>query len=197
MTVDRCRRGAGAIPFAVAVTLLVVAPDYVAGQEERRMGWTSDRHALRVGDLVTVFVDESTRASADRTDVRLQNRSRNLSLQGGGDQGVSVGARSQADLGDRLRGESARRETFVTEVSARVVEVGPGGLVRVEGEKRIRIDGHEQVVTLSGWLRSADISSRNTVESWRIADADIRYRASGDMGRPRGILGRLVGWFWP
>jgi flagellar basal body L-ring protein FlgH len=163
-----------------------------------RASWTSDRHELGLGDIVTIRVDEATLATASAWDSRSQNRNRDLTLQGGvGGQGGGGGATSRADLSDRVRGESTRRELFSTDVSARVVEHGPGGVVRVEGEKRVRIDGHEQIIAISGWLRSADISGFNTVESWRLADAEIRYKADGDMRRVRGLWGRLLGRLWP
>ncbi|TVR57217.1 MAG: hypothetical protein EA421_01480 [Gemmatimonadales bacterium] len=191
-------RPRGVIMWVAAVVLWVGLPGSLVGQEEGRRSWTSDRHQLQVGDLVTVLVDESTLASANRVDVRVQNRDRDLNLSGGMDgQGVNAGARSRADLTDRTRGESARRERFATEVSTRVVEEASGGMVRVEGEKRVRIDNHEQIIALSGWIRSADVSGQNTLESWRMADAQIRYSSSGDMGRVRGIWGRLLGWLWP
>lgn len=195
----RMGNGGGVIVWGLILLLLAMGPWTLHAQElEGRRSWTSDRHPLQVGDLVTVLVDESTLATANRVDVRVQNRNRDLVLQGGMDgQGINAGGRSRADLTDRTRGESARRERFATEVSTRVVEAAPGGLVRVEGEKRVRIDNHEQVIALSGWVRAADVSGQNTVESWRIADADIRYGSSGDMGRVRGIWGRLLGWLWP
>lgn len=163
-----------------------------------RASWTSDRHALVVGDLVTILVDESTLATSDVRDLRTQNRSRDLGVEGAVQgEGGAVGASSRADLSDRTRGESVRRERFATEISARVVEEGPGGVMRVEGERRVRIDGHEQIVAISGWLRPADLSGRNTVESWRLADVSVRYGASGDMRRVRGLWGRLIGRLWP
>jgi len=186
------------IVWAAAMVLWAGLPGPLVGQEEGRRSWTSDRHHLQVGDLVTILVDESTLASANRVDLRVQNRDRDLRLAGGLDgQGVNAGARSRADLTDRTRGESARRERFATEVSTRVVEESPGGMVRVAGEKRIRIDSHEQVISLSGWIRSADVSGQNTLESWRMADAEIRYTSSGDMGRVWGFWGRLLGRLWP
>lgn len=174
------------------------APQATEAPAPVRASWTSDRHTLVMGDLVTVLVDESTLATSDVRDQRSQTRSRDLGIEGGaGGQGGAAGASSRADLNDRTRGESVRRERFATEISARVVESGPGGVVRVEGEKRIRVDGHEQIVSISGWLRPADLSGRNTIESWRMADVSVRYGASGDMRRVRGLWGRLIGRLWP
>jgi flagellar L-ring protein FlgH len=168
------------------------------GDAGARSSWTSDRHELREGDLVTIFVDESTLATANHVDTRTQGRSRELGLSGSADGTAAGGAvQSRADLRDRTHGESSRRERFATEVSAQVVEVGANGIVRVEGRKRVRIDGHEQVISLAGWLRPTDISGVNTVESWRLADAQVEYESSGNMRRQRGLIGRLVGWLWP
>ncbi len=185
----------GAAGAGMVLVLLLAGASTAEGQVA---SWTSDRHTLRVGDLVTVLVNESTLASANRTDSRVQNRSRDLGLDAGtGSSSVSGGLRSRADLGDQMRGESSRRDRFVTEVSARVVEEDESGALRLEGVKQLQIDGHEQTLSIAGWFRSADLSGANTLESWRLADAEIRYGSQGDLGRVRGVWGRLFGWLWP
>jgi flagellar L-ring protein precursor FlgH len=160
--------------------------------------WTSDQRTLQVGDIVTILVNESTLATASRTDVRADDRNREL---GGGfnvaGEGSSGSARTRADLSDRFRGESSRQERFVTEVSARVVERSENGLVRIEGQKRVVIDNHRQDIAISGWVRTQDISRANTVSSIRIADVEVSYGSRGGLGRVRGIWWRLIGWLWP
>lgn len=167
--------------------------------------WTGDRRHFEPGDLITVLVDEYTLASADRANTALDDRSRRASL-AVGDRGGRTGLDQVVDLGirasntgeSRERGLATRRDRFTAELTVRVLDIEPDGSLRVEGARTLRIDDHEQEVRLTGWVRPADVSARNVVESWRIANASIEYRSTGQLGTPRaGFLSRLIGWLWP
>ncbi len=197
-------RPRAALPLLAVMAFLLVGtavqPPEARAQtmDAPRQSWTSDQRTLRIGDIITILVDESTIASANRTDVRSQDRNRDLGIgYNVAGEGSSASASSRVDHSDRFRGESSRQERFVTEVSARVVEQGENGLVRIEGEKRVTIDNHEQQIAISGWVRSQDISRSNTVASVRLADAEVTYGSRGNLGRVRGIWWRLFGWLWP
>ncbi|MGI9626406.1 MAG: flagellar basal body L-ring protein FlgH [Longimicrobiales bacterium] len=153
-----------------------------------RQSWTSDTRELDLGHIVTVLIDEQTLASADKEVTALRDRSRDL--------GVTVnssggGLRTNNDVSDRQRGESSRRERFVAEISARIVEKGPGDVLKIEGLKKLQIDEHEQEVTIRGWVRSSDVTISNTVESWRIADAEILYDSNEELGKAGGFWSKL------
>src|SRR5690606_944228 len=111
---------------------------------------------------------------------------------------VDVGVQTRLAGESRERGQATRQDRLAAEVTVRVVEVGPGGLLRVEGSKTVVMDDHEQQVTLSGWVRPEDISPQNVIDSWRISDSRIEYRAAGDLGKPRsGLLSRILDLIWP
>ncbi len=154
-----------------------------------RQSWVSDRRALVVGQIVTILIDEQTLASADKEQTAVRDRSRDVGVALNGSGG---GLRTDNDVSDRQRGESSRRERFVAEITARVAEIGPGDALRIEGLKRVQIDDHEQAVTIRGWIRSSDISPRNTVESWRIADAEILYDSNDELGKAGGFWSKLL-----
>jgi flagellar L-ring protein FlgH len=160
-----------------------------------RSSWTSDRHMVEVGDVVTILVDEYTLASSRLAELARTERDRDLSLRGG--VGMATGVRSVNDVNARTRGESSRTERFSAEVSARVLEVTPGGMIRLEGKRKLQIDQHEQEITIRGWLRVQDLSTQNTVESWRIADAEILYASNGKLGRAGGFWSRIIDLIWP
>ncbi|MDH3222815.1 MAG: flagellar basal body L-ring protein FlgH [Gemmatimonadota bacterium] len=149
----------------------------------------SDRRALVVGQIVTILIDEQTLASADKEQTAVRDRSRDVGVAVNGSGG---GLRTDNDVSDRQRGESSRRDRFVAEITARVAEIGPGDALRIEGLKRVQIDDHEQAVTIRGWIRSSDISPRNTVESWRIADAEILYDSNDELGKAGGFWSKLL-----
>lgn len=193
--------GAAALPLAAQEPPAPPPPPGAAAASPPaagRISWTGDRMRLMAGDLVTVLVDEYTLATANRDEALLRDRNRNLGLAGGsGDTSVSAGLRSTNDERDRSRAETVRRDRFATDVTTRVVEVGPDGSLRLEGSRLMRIDDHEQTLVVRGWVRPGDIGSGNAVPSYRLADAEIIYRSNGKLGRSRSFLGRLIDRVWP
>jgi len=158
-----------------------------------RASWVSDRMAYQVGDIVTILIDELTLASADKNVTNSRERGRDVSLGLGTGGSTSGGSLSTGnDLRDRTRGESSRRERFSAELSARVVEVSPAGTLRIEASKKLQIDEHEQEVVVRGWVRAEDVSVDNTVDSWRVADAEIVYGSNGALGKSGGIWSKLL-----
>jgi flagellar basal body L-ring protein FlgH len=111
-----------------------------------RASWLSDRQPLRVGDIITIVVDEQTHAREQTSTVATANRSHH------------------ARLG------------IVAVISVRVTELDPAGNARVEGLKNVSVDGRTQVVQVKGLIRPDDVSSENTVPSSRVADAVISYK---------------------
>lgn len=158
-----------------------------------RSSWTSDRIPLQLGDVVTILIDELTQASADRDEYTARNRDRDVSLLGGSATSPGgLGLRTRNDVQDGKSGESSRRERFTAELSTRVVEVGPGGLLRIEGKKKVKIDDHEQEVTISGWIRAHDVTTGHLVDSWRVADAEITYTSNGSLVKTGGFWSKIL-----
>lgn len=173
-------------------------PVTAADARPARSSWTGDRTRLGPGDLVTVLVDEHTLATANRDEGLVRNRGRNLGVSAGaGTGGAGFGARTVNDERDRTRAETYRRDRLAAEVTARVLEVGPDGSLRLEGRRLLRIDDHDQELTVRGWIRPGDVGGGNTVASYRLADAEILYETNGSLGRSRSLLGRLLDRVWP
>jgi flagellar L-ring protein precursor FlgH len=180
---------------AAAVAAMAGTPSSVFGQDAPAAGspglasWTSDVVVLAPGTLVTILIDEYTVATADRDDAAVRERDRQVSLDtpGGG-----LSARTENNVSSRTRGGATRRERFSAEITARIVEMLPGGLARIEGTKIMQIDAHEQSVTIKGIIRPQDVSLDNTIESWRVADAEILYEANGSLAKAGGFWSKLL-----
>lgn len=158
-----------------------------------RSSWTSDRAPLRVGDVVTILVDELTQVSAGSDEVASRDRDREMGLGAAAQgRGASGSLRTNNDVARRDRGETSRRQRFTAELGARVVEVGPGGMLRLEGVRKVRVDKHEQEVVVRGWVRPNDVAMDNTVQSWRVADAEILYTSNGSLTKAGGVWSRLL-----
>jgi flagellar L-ring protein precursor FlgH len=160
-----------------------------------RTSWLADGTTLRVGSIVTVFIDEVTLASADISVFERRDRGRDVRF-ALPSQGTNFGLQTQNDVGEQEQGESSRRERFQAEMSARVVEI-VGDLARIEGTRRMGIDEHEQSVTLRGWVRARDLSTQNTIESWRIADAEILYSSNGELRNTGGFWSTILNLILP
>lgn len=173
----------------------------------RNINWTSDRRTFVVGDVIQVLVDEYALASAtkDNTSAASRNRQLDLDLQPPalpgsaspiGDVNAKIGT---GDASSSQQRGNARRDTrYVGQVAVRVVAVTPEGLLQVKGSKTIDVDKNKALLTVSGFVRPIDVGARDAVRSEAIADAQISYSAKGGLGKPRnGIVGKLLGLFWP
>lgn len=166
-----------------------------------RQSWTSDRRAFVVGDVVTVLVDEFTLLSAANGNTALDTRRRqaNFGLETGTPPGTHFALDTRNDAESRQRGEATRTQRLQSELSVRVVGIDPAtGLLNIKGARLVALDKSKQEVVLSGWIRPQDVTLANTVDSWRVADAQVAYTGKGPLGKPKGgIVGRVLGGLWP
>lgn len=197
-------------PVMVLLVLGGVAPAVLDAQEASpragRQSWTMDRRALTEGDVLTVVMDEYTSATQHSGNAAHRSRSRtvdadvsqNVIRRPGVPTTIGAGAASATRGDSRERGDAVRENTFVGEITVRVTGVEPNGMLRIEGSKRVNVDKSAQEIAVSGLVRPEDISSANVVESWRVADLDLRYNSKGSLSRPRGsVFGRILDAVWP
>ena len=189
----------GAQPAAAAPAATPAATAAPAAAAPRRASWTSDRREFVVGDIITVLIDDYTISTAVKENLNTDNRSRGLSATAaipGQSQRAAIDSRNTAD--QMQRGQARRENRFQNEMSVRVVAVGPGGLLQVKGEKVITVDKAAQDVAFAGWIRAQDVGTGNTIESSRVADAQLSYSSPGGLGKPKqGLVTKLLGVLWP
>jgi flagellar L-ring protein precursor FlgH len=143
---------------------------------------TSDSRAFRVGDIVTVNLQETTQASKKAGTSYSKESADNINapnLLGKtfGKGAVGLGA-SNSFTGDAT---STQQNALTGAITVIVQEVLPNGLLRVSGEKTLTLNQGEEFVRLRGYLRAADIDADNQVSSLRIANARIAYSAQGTL----------------
>ena len=185
----------GAAPAQAAPPAPVLTSTSVPG----RQSWFSDRRDYHLGDIVTVLVDEYTLTSLDKEVNATENRQRGLGL------GIttpssskSFGINSNNNNQSQNSGLDARTNRITTDMSARVVAIGPNGVMQLKGTKMIKVEDSKVNLVLTGWVRVQDVAPDNSVQSFRMADADLDYQAEGPLGHAKsGIIGRLLGAFWP
>lgn len=193
-------------PAAAAPAATPAAPQWQptpAANRPAMRSWTGDRREFAVGDIVTVLVDDYTISSAIKDDVAQQRRRRDLGASIDVDAGskptsidARIGTRNDGDT--QQRGEARRENRFQSEMSARIVAAGPNGTYQIRGTRVVDVDKGKQDVAVSGWIRAQDVSAANTIESARIADAQVTYQSPGPLGKTKsGLLTRIVGLVWP
>lgn len=168
---------------------------------ENGHGLFADFRAYRVGDLVTVRLDESSKAAGDSS--TKMDRESHESMGVPNFFGLTTAlAKAYPDVnpekliewmgesGFNGAGTTSRGNKLDGSISVRVKKVLPNGDLFVEGTKVILINDEEVHMYVSGVIRAEDIDSGNSVNSSTIADAQIEF--SG-----RGVLtdNQKPGWF--
>lgn len=167
---------------------------YQAGYEVRLF---EDLKARRVGDIITIVLQENTSASktaktsTDRqssVDIKppiilgstptfnapgllplASNRGNTLEI--GLGSGNTFEGTADSEQSNRLTGN----------IAVTVAEVYPNGNMRIQGEKWITLNQGEEFIQISGIVRQQDVRPDNTILSTLVADARIAYSGKGSL----------------
>jgi flagellar L-ring protein precursor FlgH len=173
--------------------------------------WQAKRRDYRVGDIITVLLSESTQAARSLNN-ETSRESSNDSVPAGVNTALQAanvtlnGTRllnglktDGANISNRGTGVADQRASLSGSVAATVIEVQANGNLVVRGEKQLSLSEGGEVIQVSGVIRPNDVSAINTVQSRRLANAQISYRAVGDLANAT-----RAGWgtsflykFWP
>ncbi len=151
-----------------------------------------DHRPSKVGDIVTVLVEEKTKAKDEaNTDISKENSST-------ASDGVGIlnfirklGFSTESTMGGD--GSTERTHNLSTTVTCTVTEVLPGGNLRVEGSKNIQTHKENMTLQIEGILRPLDVGPDNTIHSDRLANITVSVEGIGtisDIQNP-GLLTRL------
>ena len=164
---------------------------------------------LKVGDLITVLLSETTPASRS-SDISTSRAATNdvvteaqkdsvLSKIGRGTGFFSDFKLDGGTVTSDGTGTAGQAASLTGSISAMVVEVLSNGNLIILGEKQLALTEGSEFIRVKGIIRPADIQPDNTVLSRRIANAQISYRGTGDLAnasKPGWGTG-LIFKFWP
>jgi len=143
---------------------------------------TSDSRAFRVGDVVTILLQETTQASKKAGTSFSKGSSASVNpLKALGKTFGRTGIDVSADRSFNGDATSTQQNALSGAVTVMVQEVMPNGLLRVAGEKRLQLNQGEETLRLKGYVRAADIDNSNQVSSLRVANARIAYSGQGSL----------------
>ncbi|MGD8429208.1 MAG: flagellar basal body L-ring protein FlgH [Ectothiorhodospiraceae bacterium] len=175
---------------------------YQAGYDMRLY---EDRTARRVGDIVTVILEEETDASNDANTKMGKDYSYDLPTPTIAGRPVtfdgtdfSFGVDSQQDF--EGGGSTSQSNALSGTLTATVVRRAPNGNLVIQGQKRLTLNQGDEYVTITGTVRPDDIGPNNTVSSTRVANAQISYTGSGALAdsNTMGWLSRIFNSvLWP
>lgn len=189
----KIRNAAMVIGLAAALTGVVHAGESMF-DEKTYQALVADQKAFKVGDALTVLIQESASASSS-VDAKA-SRTMDLGLHGQtiGQQarGLSAGTNSSSDGG----GQVVRSGRVTAQITVTVMEIQPNGEMLISGQQTVDLNGESQIIAVSGRVRSRDISDANSVLSSRLADPRITYSGQGYMAEKSqpSIWARVITW---
>ncbi|MDN5870096.1 MAG: flagellar basal body L-ring protein FlgH [Nitrococcus sp.] len=164
-----------------------------------------DRTARRVGDIVTVMLDEKTNASKDASTELGRNYTYGLPTPTLLGQpltlnGTPIAFDVESDQDFQGGGSTSQSNALSGVITATVVRVKPNGNMVIQGQKKLTLNRGDQYITITGEVRPYDIGPGNTVSSTRVANARISYTGDGALAdsSTMGWLARLfMSVIWP
>lgn len=169
---------------------------YQAGRDVRLF---EDLRASRVGDILTVRLDEQTAASKNAQ--TSTDKSTSADFEGPTVFGRPVTRDGVPILSGALdgstefsgEGASSQSNSLQGDITVTVVERMANGNLRVRGEKWVTLNQGEEFIRLAGIIRPYDIEPDNSVSSRKVADARITYSSKGVLAAAnrQGLLSRF------
>lgn len=168
-------------------------------QSSRNYNLYGDTVALNVGDILTVTLEESTRASKNaESSITKDNEISMLDPQILGKGNIGLGTNINVERDFEGQAEADQSNSLAGNITVTVTEVLPNGVLHIRGEKWLSLTNGDEYIRLTGLVRPEDISPDNTVASNRIADARIAYGGTGDFDQANqmGWLARFFNSEW-
>jgi flagellar L-ring protein precursor FlgH len=170
-------------------------------QDGQAQALVGDKRASKIGDLLSIIVQESNSTAKDTSTKTARSASVDANIStflyspdasgllthNGAMPALKANAGSGFDGGGKINNS----ERIVARISVRVLDVLPNNNLVVEGRRQTAFAGETQDIILRGIVRPEDISPNNTVFSFNVADSSIRFLSKGDLA-----TSQRKGWFF-
>lgn len=199
--------------FALALLisgLLIGVPLYADSLWDTGKGnlYSAERRKPKVGDVVTIVVSEASSAQQEATTRTSKESGVGLDLESGWDQVANLlgsetirktySGKLKGNDEFRGTGQTARKSTVRAMVTAVITEILENGNVYVVGEHKVKVNQEMETIRISGIIRPSDISAANTIDSYKIAKAEVSVNGSGVIGSKQspGVLTKMFNWLF-
>mgnify|MGYP001280434007 CR=1 FL=1 len=172
-----------------------------------------DTRARKVGDLVTVVLNET--ATSTQTATTDTSKSSSIDLKAESMLGLPSNMNVQNFLGmgtnfnpalkgstekaNKGSGTTTRSGSLTGTLSATIIAINGNGNFNIEGKRSVTVNNEEQLMVLTGTVRPSDINYDNTINSSLIANAAITYSGEGVIADEQrvGWMMRIMSVIWP
>ncbi|MBQ9486891.1 MAG: flagellar basal body L-ring protein FlgH [Selenomonadaceae bacterium] len=180
--------------FVVTLALMFGVTAFSTGEarslwQDRTHSIYADKKARNVGDILTIVISESTTQTATKS--RTNSKTSEINL----DAGVGIFRflkAASAGGSDSFEADGSASDTnrYSGRITVTVVEVLPNDNMIVEGTQSIWQNRDEHKITLRGIIRRDDVLMDNTIPSYKVADATIKFDGKGPLNakQRQGIL---------
>ena len=171
-------------PVAAAPSKPATGAIYVGRQSD---SWFGKSRSFQVGDVITVLLNESSQATRTQNGTITRDSTNNMIPTGLSSWGAGVGGLMKGfkmdggSMSNKGTGAADQQASLTGSVAVAVVEVMPNGNLVLRGEKQLALTEGTEVIQVAGIIRPDDVSPSNTVQSKRLANAQIAYRGTGDL----------------
>lgn len=159
-----------------------------------------DMVARRVGDILTVIIQEETIANYSASTQASKSDSGGFTPTFVVDFFTRIfrpfsASSTSAQKGD---GTTTHKNKMDSKMSVVVKSVMPNGNLVIEGNRSLTTNRETQTITLSGVIRPFDVQPDNTVISTKMADAKISFAGKGSIQdkQRKGLINQLLDWLF-
>ena len=162
----------------IAVLMLLIIPGFAAAQNSLYQ----DYRARHIGDIITIVLAENISGQSKTT----ANTKSNSTGKASGKVTGSItkflpvfGADASLDYNTSDDITNAQNQLLKGTFTARVDTIENNGELHIVGSRSTEINGEIHTLYLEGYVRPEDVSTDNSVLSYRIANAHIKYMKKG------------------
>jgi flagellar L-ring protein FlgH len=172
-----------------------------------------DNKARKVGDIVTVTINETSNSSQSATTNTSKDTTINMQAPSILGLPASLGVQNFLGMGSQFdptvsasvanssqgNGTVSRNGSLTGTISALITEILPSGNFKIEGRRSVTVNQEEQILVLRGIVRPQDINFDNTILSTLVADASISLTGEGVVAdeQRKGWLAKILSKVWP
>ncbi len=172
-------------------------------KDESSQAIVADKRAAAVGDLLTILVQENNTATKDNSTSTGKTTALDASISSflysptasgllthnGKLPAIKMNSAQSFDGGGKI----SNSERITARITVRVVDVLPNKNLVIEGRRTTSFAGETQDAVLRGVVRAEDIAPNNTIFSYNVADATIKYVSNGTISdnQRKGWLTRV------
>jgi len=157
-------------------------------QANYQLNLYSDKANYQVGDIITIVLAEKTSATKN-ANTKLAKNSK-----AGADLDQLLSAEFAAERNHQGTAQAGQGNSLNGAISVVVTKVLANKTLQVSGTKLLTLNNGDEIVTISGIIRTDDISANNQIASSKVANSKISYTGHGafaDSNKP-GWLSRLL-----